>query len=651
MMHELPVTARLVVLSLVPTWLMASTCPDPLSSSGARTAGNCVYDIALDDRLGAYSAGTGVDHPVTIIMGHRQPLPMGGGYQLSPARAFASVRSWNSRTDYRFDLLFRTLLLDRGFECVPSAWRPAPMLSPLARSDGQVVGLEARFDVDEHGDRFAITVRIVAHGEQFETSAVEVTTTIHNLGSAAAMIGVRYFWDVDVVGSGSLALGVVPPESPVEPWVSGEGEWEAPSFDHLLASHTTRPSTYEPYYFGAISVTGPWTLEPLPTPPEAIVRSYDVSSLIPEDRGGPHNTCFAWEAPDPPRDSPVSSSGNIEAMVYFWGRSEETAISLEPGESRAFTTWFWAFIENPVTCDVGGPYVVECYGRPSSFVPDPTGSHTVEGNPLQYRWSSSDSAVGFSDTRAPQPTVSLPGPGRYLLKLDVGIGPYTRSCETIVDVMDTTPPVLRVPARLVLRTSEHDPGACAIPGEVRAAAEDACSAVVTVTHATEPSLGRGGAVAAYVFPLGTTRVIFSAVDESGNAAGAETTVEVIDDTPPVFTVLEVDPSVLWPPNHHMRGVDVRVEAWDNCTDMPRITLAGVSSSEAADAQGDGRFAPDIADVELGTPDFELFLRAERDGRRTGRTYTLRYLAADDAGNEAEAVLRVRVPHDQRPTRR
>jgi hypothetical protein len=167
-----------------------------------------------------------------------------------------------------------------------------------------------------------------------------------------------------------------------------------------------------------------------------------------------------------------------------------------------------------------------------------------------------------------------------------------------------------------------------------------------ITHATEPDVGAGGAVASHVFPPGTTRVVFTARDEQGNEAVGEARVTVIDDTPPVIRVLAAEPAALWPPNHRLRDVSVRVDVSDNCDAAPSITLLDVTSSEPEDATGDGHTAADVAGALLGTADIEVRLRAERDGAGEGRTYTLRYGAEDDWGNRTEGTVLVIVPHDR-----
>lgn len=654
------IAALRAVLVLTCSWSVASSalavvCDRPVRPSRAAwpTGGNCFYDVVLNDLVGAYSARTATQHPVTelgitrLVEG-RQTLAMGGGHVLSGYSRCLSLRSWTAGRDYRFDTLADTLTEDRGFGCRGSAGFGPPAILEILDGEGQVIGLEGTYVIDEPPDAFEVRIRIVAHGTQFEDSAVEVTASVRNLSPFEARVGIRQAWAVGMVSSNAIALGPVPPDPPLELWSSRETTWVEPEWDYFLASYTNSPSRLDPYYFGGVSVHGPWTLHPPPTAPEVIVTGADWTGTPPEERWGPGNTCFAWEPPVPPRGGPVLPGwGSNESAAYFWGRTPESSIPLAPGESRSFTVWFWAFVENPVTCATGGPYRVECTGSPTSIPLDGTGSRTVAGNALQHRWSSGAPGVMAEPADAAASQLRVPGAGTWPVRLDVGIGPFVRWCETSVEVVDSTPPVLALPADVLIRTSELEPGSCRARVELRAEARDACSPDVVVTHRTVPDVGSGGDVAELELGLGTTRVIFRATDPSGNSVERDVLVTVLDDVPPRLTVT-ASPELLWPPNHRLRDVSLVLEAEDDCTARPEVRLVAVTSSEAPDATGDGSTSRDILSAELGTPDSRVRLRAERSGGGAGRTYELRYEATDASGNRSESSAIVRVPHDQSP---
>ena len=71
-----------------------------------------------------------------------------------------------------------------------------------------------------------------------------------------------------------------------------------------------------------------------------------------------------------------------------------------------------------------------------------------------------------------------------------------------------------------------------------------------------------------------------------------------------------------------------------------------SESDNSIGDGDGDTSRDIREAEIGTADVDVLLRAERNGRGDGRTYTLLYRATDSSGNKVDAEVSVFVPHDE-----
>ncbi|UCG53503.1 MAG: T9SS type A sorting domain-containing protein [Candidatus Latescibacterota bacterium] len=120
-----------------------------------------------------------------------------------------------------------------------------------------------------------------------------------------------------------------------------------------------------------------------------------------------------------------------------------------------------------------------------------------------------------------------------------------------------------------------------------------------------------------------------------------------DDIPPEITVY-LNRYCLWPPNHKMVDIYACVTATDEgcCTDPPTWVLTSVTSNEPDNGQGDGNTVDDIQDADIGTPDTHIRLRSERSGQGDGRIYTIVYTATDCVGNQTDATVEVRVPHDQ-----
>jgi hypothetical protein len=154
-----------------------------------------------------------------------------------------------------------------------------------------------------------------------------------------------------------------------------------------------------------------------------------------------------------------------------------------------------------------------------------------------------------------------------------------------------------------------------------------------------------GQTAVVTLPLGEHTVVL--VVEDGQVDSPPDTVEIVvrDSTPPDL-VAHVTPDVLWPPDHRMRAIGALVEASDVCSGSTGWVLSSIVSSQADDAPGDddGSTIDDIQGAEIGTPDREFLLRAERSVKASvGRYYTATFTATDPAGNTAELATTVEVP--------
>lgn len=134
------------------------------------------------------------------------------------------------------------------------------------------------------------------------------------------------------------------------------------------------------------------------------------------------------------------------------------------------------------------------------------------------------------------------------------------------------------------------------------------------------------------------------VDEALNTPGAMNDT-ALDTTPPIITV-DLDRTVLWPPNHKMVDIMATVTVTDARDPSPTFVLVSISSSEPDNGKGDGNTTDDIQGDDPGTPDIEFMLRSERRGGGEGREYTIVYEATDASGNTSQMTVAVRVPHDQ-----
>jgi hypothetical protein len=204
------------------------------------------------------------------------------------------------------------------------------------------------------------------------------------------------------------------------------------------------------------------------------------------------------------------------------------------------------------------------------------------------------------------------------------------TCQATIRVVDVESPVLsNVPAPIQVEQTALAGTPVVVPLPT---ATDNCGGALPVTSD-----------APAVFPLGTTTVTFSVTDGSGNLTTAQTTVTVVDTTPPTIDNVVAVPASLWPPNHKMVPVTVTVDVTDICDASPSCQVISVTSHEPINGKGDGNTTPDWRIVD----DLLVELRTERSGPGSGRVYTLTVRCTDDSGNSAVRNVEVSVPHDQR----
>jgi len=220
------------------------------------------------------------------------------------------------------------------------------------------------------------------------------------------------------------------------------------------------------------------------------------------------------------------------------------------------------------------------------------------------------------------------------------------STELAVDIdavsaIHTAPLSITCPSSVEIECQSAGRAVVTVPP---ATATDSCSGATAIAN----DYNAGGANASGSYALGTTTVTFTATDGAGSVASCSTSITVADTTPPVVAV-EATPTFIWPPDHKLRPVHYAVLAVDACDPSPVTVLQSVASSDPDDAPGrwDGATTGDILGAAVGTADFDVLLRAERDGREPERTYSARYVATDRSGNVGTGIGAVAVSHDQR----
>ncbi|HYO51571.1 FG-GAP-like repeat-containing protein [Archangium sp.] len=284
-----------------------------------------------------------------------------------------------------------------------------------------------------------------------------------------------------------------------------------------------------------------------------------------------------------------------------------------------------------LTCDFNGPPVALC--QDVTVPADAACQGSASVNAGSHDPDSGPAPLSISESPA--------GPfglGAHAITLTASDGEKSAQCVGTVTVVDVTPPSLSCPVSQVL---ECTPG-----GTVATFSAEASDNCGPVSATCAPSSGS-------TFPAGTTPVVCSATDGSGNTASCGFSVTVRDTQAP--TPGAEKGLTLWPPNHKYVTVSLAqcaASARDACAgELPpdqygRITR--VTSDEVEDGQGhgDGRTCDDM-DVVVG--DTSVRLRAEREGTSDGRVYTVHYTVTDASGNSGAGSCRVSVPHDQSGT--
>jgi hypothetical protein len=198
--------------------------------------------------------------------------------------------------------------------------------------------------------------------------------------------------------------------------------------------------------------------------------------------------------------------------------------------------------------------------------------------------------------------------------------------ERTVNVVDTTPPSITLkganPMVLECPATYNEPGAVVT---------DACDPSPTLT--IDATVDGGN--------LGTYTVNYTVSDHSKNATVTTRTVIVRDTKAPLFFSF-VTTHLLWPPNHNLVNVGLKIKVQDACDPDPTITMKVYSDEDDVDAQTGDDHSPDAADIGVGT----LRLRAERSDKKHGRVYLIVLKATDESGNSSYAYSAVVVPKAQ-----
>ncbi len=206
--------------------------------------------------------------------------------------------------------------------------------------------------------------------------------------------------------------------------------------------------------------------------------------------------------------SAVTITGPSGAASYPLGRTELTFSAMDrSGNSSSCQSSVTVVDTTAPTITCPAPITAECTGNEAASVTSGAASASDVCGPV---------TVSGPAGRAEYPlgTVTL----NYFATDESG---NTSTCSSSIRVQDTTPPTISCPAPV---TAECTGSASARVATGAPTASDVCSAV-TVS-------GPSGAAS---YPLGTTALTFSASDRTGNASSCQSSVTVVDTTPPTIS--------------------------------------------------------------------------------------------------------------------
>jgi hypothetical protein len=283
-------------------------------------AGTGFYQVFVDadqaPGIGEYTIMTGPNHPVTISTGSQQNVLFGDG---QPGTSYNSFISYTTGTTY----------VATDFNAAPGLVVLDPTQPGITASVTALgtTGFRTTYTLagpPQTPDKLTIVQDVNTHGTTFQSSTVEVTTTITNNGSAPVSIGLRYLWDTHIGQDDGPTFQPLDPDAAV---LLTEKSFEPPTFGFYRIQDNNGNAT-TPLFNVFGTVTQPTSVTPPPTPPDRLVNASWPASV---------NLPFAYTA-NPSLD--VSSpTGGVDdnAVLYYWGATQAAAISIAAGASKTFS--------------------------------------------------------------------------------------------------------------------------------------------------------------------------------------------------------------------------------------------------------------------------------------------------------------------------
>jgi hypothetical protein len=365
-----------------------------------RQGGNNFYQVFVSadpgPGVGQYTVQTGPNHPVTVSTGAFQNVLFGDG---DPGTSYNTIHSFTTGTDYVANALFPTT--GSIFNLDPTHAGVTAVVTALGTT-----GYRTTYTLSgppNTPDALTIVQDVNAHGTTFETSSVEVTTTVTNNGSSPVALGIRYLWDTQIGLDDGPTFQQLSPDAPV---LLTERAFPSPTFGFYRIQDNGGNST-TPLFSVFGTVTQPSTITPAPTPPNLLQNTSWTRSVA---------AVFSFTV-DPNLDvSSIDSDFDDNAVLYYWGPTQATAINLASGASRTVS-------QSLVSAEANGP---------PPFNQSPVATITAPANNASFAQGAS---VSFAGTGTDAEDGTLTGASLvWSSSLDGQIGTGTSFSTTTLSV-------------------------------------------------------------------------------------------------------------------------------------------------------------------------------------------------------------------------
>lgn len=342
----------------------------------------------------------------------------------------------------------------------------------------------------------------------------------------------------------------------------------------------------------------------------------------------------ANEVPAPVAAS-TGSGNETFTGITFDTTTKVLSVSLGYGSFAGFTNLTGpataAHIHGPAATNATAPPIHDFFSASQHlFAPIPANGGVIVGN---------------ATLSAPNETALLNG--QLYINVHTSANPAGEIRAQLIQSLNSAP-TITCPEESEIECEGHETGV-ELVAHVEDVDGDALQVIWTIDGVAKPSISvpSGGATTSADVPftadldLGEHTVSVAVSDGVATTVSCTSTITVVDTVAPTIKSVKATPNSLWPPNHKMKNVNVKVVAEDACGDVTWKILS-VSSNESEDGTGDGNTGPDWNIVDEDT----VQLRAERSGNGDGRIYTITVEATDESGNTATDTVEVTVAHSK-----